>query len=194
MENLRLKIESYIQMLPMVVFESAKNTAIIKKHIYGAPNNSFIINDDIEYTMRKLGVDIETMSEEREVESCGYYCMANDHVRLRKPQSYATTNVYYFTMIHEVVHWTARRLSREVVMLDIFDKMFGVAPPAYWNEEFVANMTTLLVAGHFGILTDDVMEFATALMRDAFYRNGEKIEQGFVIKESIKSYKFITNA
>ena len=77
-----------------------------------------------------------------------YYRPLTDDVRLPEPTRFASSEEYYATLFHELVHSTghSKRLDRK---LDTDPKPFG--SPDYGREELVAEMGAAFLCGHSGI-------------------------------------------
>jgi antirestriction protein ArdC len=78
------------------------------------------------------------------------YSPMADRVSMPKPESFASPEAYYSTLLHELSHSTGHRsrLAREGV---IDPKRFG--SHAYSREELVAEMSAAFLAGRCGIET-----------------------------------------
>jgi antirestriction protein ArdC len=77
-----------------------------------------------------------------------FYRPLMDDVRLPEPTRFASSEEYYGTLFHELVHSTghSKRLDRK---LDTDPKPFGSAD--YGREELVAEMGAAFLCGHAGI-------------------------------------------
>jgi antirestriction protein ArdC len=81
-----------------------------------------------------------------------FFNRAKDTIHMPKKASFASSEAYYGTALHELGHWTGHesRLNRDT-MADI--KKFG--DPAYAREELRAELTSVFLAAERGIPHDE---------------------------------------
>ena len=71
------------------------------------------------------------------------YSRETDIVRIPHPKDFVSTESYYSTLFHELGHWTAKRVDREL------GGRFG--SESYAAEELVAELTSAFLCAHLGI-------------------------------------------
>ena len=103
----------------------------------------------IEQCVSQLGVQVS-----RDFWGGAYYNSGEDRmnvpesINFKKIRSETATEVYYYTVLHELVHWTGNvhRLRRKMGMMGNED---------YAREELVAEAGAVILAEYFGIATAD---------------------------------------
>ena len=85
-----------------------------------------------------------TLADIRHGEGRAYYSSSNDFIMLPPMESFTSSNGYYATALHELVHWTGaeKRANRQ------FGKRFG--DKAYAAEELVAELGAAFMCAEFG--------------------------------------------
>lgn len=129
----------------------------------GAVNTTFARNDRIDRHLAALGV---VVVEHPNAEGA-FYNHGRDAIvlpsghRFQDRQACSSTEAYYFTLLHELAHWSghASRLGRTIIghaqirTRDDFE--------VYAKEELVAELTAILVMSQFGIAASDKSQHAT---------------------------------
>lgn len=91
-----------------------------------------------------LAARIVSASGAKIVPGAPAYRVHDDVVQLPDVAYFATVDDYYATAFHELVHWTAPRVQRELAM-----KRFG--DDAYCAEELVAELGAAMLCGAAGV-------------------------------------------
>ena len=114
-----------------------------------------------------------------------FYAPSKDQICLPNRERFTTTENYYATATHELVHWSGSkaRLARE------FGKRFG--DDAYAFEELVAELGAAFLAGHLGFV-DATIENHTAYL-DSWLRvlKNDKTAIFTAAKQAGLAYDFI---
>ena len=102
---------------------------------------------------------LATMDEKPAIEhnkSKAYYTPSTDVVSMPSKTAFEDSNEYYSTLFHELIHWTGKRLKRDM------GKRFG--DDQYANEELVAELGAAMLCGLCGI--DNTLKNSAAYIKN----------------------------
>lgn len=101
---------------------------------------------------------------EQQVEACGvkvvhtdplraYYSPVEDHVNIPPAPSFTSTEGYYITLGHEVIHWTGHksRLNR----FESNQEEYKTGRKSYAADELVAELGGFALCAHYGVDADE---------------------------------------
>ena len=135
--------------------EQCENLNPEKLMIKGSEQNSETVNDiqEIEEIAASFGVKIAHLESLKS--PC--YIPSQDEIRMPNKEQFQTTENYYATLLHELVHSTGHesRLNRE------FSKRFG--NEAYAFEELIAELGAAFLCADFGLIGATVENHAAYL-------------------------------
>lgn len=119
-----------------------------KKEKLGIPvrkNETDLVIDDF---ISKLKSDIRFGGDR------AFYSVTDDYIQIPKLENFESTDTYYETIFHELVHWTKakERLDRSFKQDD--DKAQAAHRDEYSREELVAEIGSVLLLSHFGRKVD----------------------------------------
>ncbi|MCE3238262.1 MAG: hypothetical protein K0R24_1243 [Gammaproteobacteria bacterium] len=96
--------------------------------------------DSIETLIEKLGAIVSHFGNQ------AYFDFANDIIVLPSPDRFTSKENYYATLLHELIHWTAKnRVPR-----DCFNK-YHIDIKERAEEELIAEIGSVFLATYYGI-------------------------------------------
>lgn len=95
-------------------------------------------------------------------DSAAYYRPASDLIRMPDPEAFVSTESYYSTLFHEMIHSTghSKRLNR-----DTLNQAVTFGTPSYSKEELVAEMGAAMLCGVAGIDNEAGVNQSAAYIR-----------------------------
>lgn len=121
----------------------------------------------------------------RHKEHKAYYHIEEDYINLPKRKSFASSESYYSTLFHELVHSTGheKRLNRATIT-----QMAEFGSEPYSIEELIAELGSCYLCNHTGILNPEVQNSAA-------YINGWlgmlKKDKRFIVQASAQAQKAV---
>ena len=97
--------------------------------------------ESIDTLIEKLGVGISHFGNQ------AYYEDHHDVIVLPSPDRFASSENYYATLLHELIHWTA---TKNRVPRECFDR-YHQDKKARAEEELIAEIGSVLLAAHYGV-------------------------------------------
>jgi antirestriction protein ArdC len=125
---------------------------------------------------------LATMDEKPVIQHGGnsaHYSPATDSVTMPKRENFETAEGYYAVLFHELIHWTGKRLNRDM------SGKFG--NESYSHEELIAEFGSAMLCGICGI--DNTIQNSAAYIQN--WASKFKNDETMIVKCAAKAQKAV---